>query len=116
MPVQTIEDPSPSRPRGKLAHGQCVNVAGAPMIEITRTRVMARMVASPVIVRSEGNNADGSADPIVRKTAVEERPVAAVMLDHKETNEQPRRRHFQQQTNPMAAHNNNQHQSPDDRK
>jgi len=47
MPVQTIEDLSPSRPRGKLAHGQCVNVAGAPLIEITRARVMARMVASP---------------------------------------------------------------------
>ena len=48
--------------------------------------------------------------------AAEERPMAAVMLDHEETNEQARRGHCQQQTNPMAADNINQHQSPDDKK
>lgn len=85
------------------------------MIEIARIRVMARMIASPVIVRREGHNADGSADPIVRNTTAEERPVAAVMLDHEETNEQARRGHCQQQNDPMAAGNDNQHQSPDDK-
>ena len=52
---------------------------------------------SPVIVRGQGHDTDDSADPIVRKTAAEERPVAAVMLDHEETNEQARRGHCQQQ-------------------
>ena len=41
--------------------------------------------------------------------------MAAVMLDHEETDELARRGRCQQQTNPMAADNNNQHQSPDDR-
>jgi hypothetical protein len=86
------------------------------MIEIARIRVMARMIASPVIVRREGHNADGSADPIVRNTTAEERPVAAVMLDHEQTNEQASRGHCQEQTDPMAAGNNTQHQSPDDKK
>jgi hypothetical protein len=34
MSVQTIKDLTPSRPRDKLADGQHVNVAGAPLIEI----------------------------------------------------------------------------------
>ncbi|AJA61560.1 hypothetical protein BJA01nite_47770 [Bradyrhizobium japonicum] len=42
--------------------------------------------------------------------------MAAVMLDHEETNEQACRGHGQQQANPMAADNADEHQSPDDRK
>src|ERR1700756_1858774 len=91
VPVQAIEDPAPSRPREKLAHGQRVDVANAPVIEITRTRVMACVASSPEIVRSQGHDTDGSADPIVCKTAGEERPVAPVVLDHEETDEQARR-------------------------
>jgi hypothetical protein len=34
MSVQTIKDLTPSRPRDKLADGQHVNVADAPLIEI----------------------------------------------------------------------------------
>jgi hypothetical protein len=35
MPVQTVKDLTPSGPREKLMHGQRVNVADAPVIEIT---------------------------------------------------------------------------------
>jgi hypothetical protein len=49
-------------------------------------------------------------------TAVKERPVAAVMLDHEETDNQARRGHHQQQTTPMAADKNNPHHGPDDKK
>lgn len=77
---------------------------------------MARMVPSPVIVRREGHNADRAANPIVRKAAVKERPVAAIMLDHEETDEQARRRHHQQQATPMAMNKNDPHHRPDDQK
>src|SRR5579859_3922725 len=77
---------------------------------------MARMVTSPVIVRRQGENTDGSAEPVVRETAPEERPVAAVMLDHEETNEQARGGHGPQQATPMAADKSGAHQSPDDKK
>jgi hypothetical protein len=35
MPIQPVKDLTPSRPCEKLAHGQRVNVADAPVIEIT---------------------------------------------------------------------------------
>ena len=82
MTVQTIEDLTPSRPRQELSHRQCVNVAEASLIEISRTRMMECMVMSPVIVWGQRHDTDDSADPIVRMAAAEERPVAAVMLDH----------------------------------
>jgi hypothetical protein len=114
MPVQAIEYLAPSRPREKFAHGQRVNVADAPVIEITRTRVMERMASSPEIVRSQGHDTDGSADPIVCKTAVEEGPVAAVVLDHEETYEEARRGCHQQQPSPITMIKSRPHQSPDD--
>ena len=70
---------------------------------------MARMVPSPVIVRRKGHNANRAADPVVRTAAVEERPVAAIMLDHEETDDQARRGHCQQEATP------NPHQGPDDK-
>jgi len=77
--------------------------------------MMARMVPSPVIVRREGHNADRAANPIVREAAVKERPVAAIVLDHEETDDQARRGHHQQQTTPMAVDKNDRHHSPDDK-
>jgi hypothetical protein len=103
MPVQTIEDLTPSRPREKLTHGQRINVAEAPAIEISRTRMMEGMVTPPIIVWRQGHDTDYSADPIVRETAAKERAVAAVVLDHEETDEQARRGRRQQQADPMAA-------------
>jgi hypothetical protein len=99
MPVQSIKDLTPSGPREKLTHAQRVDVAKTPVIEITRTRMMTCMITSPVIIRRQGYDADRAADPIVRKTPVEERPVAAVVLDHEESDEQARRGRRRQQPN-----------------
>src|SRR6185312_16606183 len=77
---------------------------------------MARMVSSPVIVRREGHDADRAANPIVRKAAAKERPVAAIMLNHEEADDHARCRHHQQQTTPMAVDKNNPHHGPDDKK
>ena len=54
------------------------------------------MASSPEIVRRQGYNTDGSADPIVCEAAEEERPVAAIVLDHEEADEEPRRRYYEQ--------------------
>jgi len=60
------------------------------------------MASSPEIARSQGHDTDGSADPIVCKTAVEERPVAAVVLNHEEADEAARRGCHQQQASPIT--------------
>src|SRR5882757_4826360 len=77
---------------------------------------MERMVMSPVIVWGQCHDADRPADPIIRKTAAEERPVAAIMLNHEETNEQARGGRHSHQTNPIAADKNKAHEGPDDDK
>src|SRR5438552_7279680 len=115
MPVQTIKDPTPSRPREKLTDGQRIDVAVAPVIEISRTRVMECVGSPPEIVRSERQDADGSADPIACKAAVKERPVTAVVLDHEEADEEACRGHGQQQANPIAVGNSRPPQSPDEK-
>src|SRR6186997_2151379 len=96
-------------------HSQRVDVADTPLIEITRTCVMARVASSPVIVRGQGHDADGSADPIVCGATVEERPVAAVVLDHEEADEEARRRYYQQQSNPIAMVQCRPDQRPNDK-
>ena len=72
------------------------------------------MALPPEIVRSQGHDTDGSADPIICKTAMEERPVAAVVLDHEETDEETRRGCNQQQANPIAMVYSRSYQNPDD--
>jgi len=57
----------------------------------------------PEIVRGQGHNTDDSADPIACQTAVEERPVAAIVLDHEEADEEARSGHSQQQADPIAV-------------
>ena len=78
--------------------------------------MMASMVMSPVIVWRQGHGTDDSADPIVRKAAAEKRAVAAIVLDHEETDEQARRGHREQEANPIAVVESRRHQSPDGNK
>ena len=73
---------------------------------------MARMVLSPVIVRREGHNADHTTNPIVRKAAIKERPVAAIMLDHEQPYEETRRGNGQQQAGPPAMRDRYPRQGP----
>jgi hypothetical protein len=73
------------------------------------------MASSPEIVRRQGYNTDGSADPIVCEAAEEERPVAAIVLDHEEADEEPRRRYYEQQANRIAMVYSHPYQSPNDK-
>src|SRR6266852_4297584 len=73
---------------------------------------MERMGLPPEIVRGQGQDPDRSADPITHKTAVEERPMAAVVLDHEEADEEACRGYRQQQANPIAVVESHPHQRP----
>ena len=70
----------------------------------------------PVIVWGQCHDADRAADPIICKTAAEERPVATIMLNQEETNEQARSGRHPHETNPIAVDKNKAHQGPDDDK
>src|ERR1700742_2344592 len=76
--------------------------------------MMTRMATPPKIVRSERHNTNGTANPIICKSAVEERSVTTIVLDHKETDKKTCRGYNQQQTNPIAVVKRYPHHSPDD--
>src|SRR5262245_19171765 len=63
-------------PHEEFTNGQRVDVAEASLIEISRTRMMERMVVPPVTVRGQRHDADDPADPIVGKTVAEKRAMA----------------------------------------
>ena len=77
--------------------GECVDVAKAAAIQISRCRVMDGVGAAPQVVRRHGDNADHAADPIIGKTMTEEGAVAAIVLDHEETQQKAGGRHREQQ-------------------
>jgi hypothetical protein len=60
-----------ARPRLKLGDRQRTDVAYAAAIEITRTRMMQGMSASPGIICRERDHADDSANTIIRDWVAE---------------------------------------------
>jgi hypothetical protein len=62
------------------------------MIEIARARMMKGVGAPPEIIGRQRQHADHTSDPIIHGPATEERPVATIVLDHEEANEEARRR------------------------
>src|SRR3954451_11672449 len=76
--------------------------------------MVACMVTPPVAVWRQCHHAEGTADPIVRKAAAEERAVSAIVLDHEEADQQTRRRHLQQEGKPITLVKSGPDQSPDD--
>jgi hypothetical protein len=113
VPVEAIGKPPPPRSRLKLIHGQRVDVADAAAVEIAGTRVMKSMGAPPELVGRQGQHADHAPDPIIRQPAAKERPVAAIMLDHEEADEEARRRYGEQHADPIADIQRRPHQRTD---
>jgi hypothetical protein len=74
--------------------------------------MMERMVVPPVTVRGQRHDADDPADPIVGKTVAEKRAMAAIVLDHEETDEQARRRYRSHEADPAVKVKGHPHQGP----
>src|SRR3954454_12082766 len=114
MSIQAIQRPTPARPSEKFTRGQRIDVAQPSLIEIAGVRMVACMVTPPVAVWRQCHHAEGTADPIVRKAAAEERAVSAIVLDHEEADQQTRRGHLQQEGKPIALVKSGPDQDPDD--
>ncbi len=56
---------------------------------------MLDMVVAPEIVGRQRDDADEPADPVIGARRTEKRPVAAIMLDHEQPDDEPRSRHNQ---------------------
>ena len=107
-----VETAAPRRQALVLAHGQGVDVAGAAPAEMAGGGVVHGMGAPPVAVGRERQHAQHPAEPVVGAPPAEERAVAAVVLDHEQAHEEARRRHREQQAEPVGIAEAEQHQEP----
>lgn len=98
--VQAVQNLTLPGSRQIFAHGERIDVANTPMIEITRARMVMRVRAFPEIVGRQGEYADDPSDPVVRQTVAEERSVAAIV---QKAYEESCGRHGEQQGKPVAV-------------
>ena len=112
MTRQTIESAAPRRQALVLAHGQGVDVARAAPAQMAGGGVVHGMRAPPVAVGREGQHAQNPAEPVVGAPPAEERAVPAIVLDHEQAHEEARRRHGEEQAEPVGIAEASQHQEP----
>ena len=87
--------------RNRQARG--VDVAsGFPLVEIVPDRMMTGVLAAPIRVWRQRQDAAQPADQIVRPARFEERAVPAIVLDDEDAHEQRARRHCKQQRDKLG--------------
>ena len=110
---QSVAEPPPARQAEVLGHRKRGDVARAAAVEIARGGVMDGVAAPPVVVGRERQHADRPADPVVGQRLAEERPVPAVVLDHEQPDQEAGGRHGQDQAEPVAVAQAQQHDRPE---
>jgi len=110
--LQAIESAAPRRQALVLAHGQRVDVARAPPVQMAGSGVVHGMGAPPVAVGREGQHAEHPAEPVVGAPPAKERAVAAVVLNHEQPHDEPGRGNREQQAEPVGVAQAEQHQEP----
>ena len=70
------------------------------------------MLVTPVAVRSEREDPEHATEPVVRLPAGEERAMPAIVLDHKQADQQPGSGHRQQQGEPVTQAEAEPHSHP----
>src|SRR3984957_10768234 len=101
--INAITKPTPSGQREVLVHCQRVDVPGAAAIEITRSRVVNGVSASPKVVRRERENTDHTSYPVVCETVMEKSAMTAIVLNHKQPHEKNYRPPPHEKTRPKNA-------------
>jgi hypothetical protein len=90
MPIEPIGQARAPVEAQVFVDGQRLYVAEAASAEIASAGVMGRMHALPVILRSEHEDAQGAADPVVDPVGAKEGAVPTIMLDREESVHEPR--------------------------
>ena len=73
---------------------------------------MESMLVAPVGIGRQRQHPDGAAKTIVRATAAKERAVAAIVLDDKKSDQEPRRGRREEQRQPVAYPEAEPHRDP----
>jgi hypothetical protein len=112
VPVETVANPAPARPRPIFPHRESVDIAEAAAIEVSRCCVMDGVSAAPQIMGRHGDDADGTADPIIGQAMPKKGAMAAIVLNHEQTHEKAGRRHHEEHREPIAKIERGPHQQP----
>ena len=112
MPVDAVLQPLQRRLREVLAHRQRVDVAEPTVIEIARRGMVHRMRALPVGVRRHRQHAQARAHEVGGLAGLEERAVAAVVLNDEQPDQHEAGRHRQQERHPVGKAQAGVHQPP----
>lgn len=89
MPVQAVAEPSPARQGCVFRDGERRDIADAPFIQVAGRGVVFRVGAAPIVVGCQRQHADHPACPVVQAAVTEKGAVAAIMLQHEETEKKP---------------------------
>ena len=103
MTVEPVLRAAPPWQRAILADGERMDVAGSALVEIAGGGVMDGMGAAPVIVRREGEDADGAAGPVVGAAPREQSAMAAIVLQGEKPDQKSGRRDGQQKPPPVTV-------------
>ena len=88
-------------------------VAGAALVEIAGGGMMHRMVLAPDIIGRQRQDTQQPADPVAQPAVLEERAVAAIVLDHEQAHQKGRIRQCQRHRQPGADRQRPPGQRPD---
>ena len=101
--IEAVAKSPPPGARMKLPNRQRIDVAHAAAVQVAGGGMMDGVRAAPIVVGGQGQQADDAPRPVVRGPRGEERPVAAIMLDHEQPQQQSCRGQHEQCEKPVVA-------------
>lgn len=116
MPVKAITEPPQERARAIFIKGECLDIAEAPMIEVSGIGVVKRMRALPQPMGRQCQDTDEMSRPIVCGAAAKESAMPAIVLDHKKAHQKSCGGDRKQQREPVANVQRRPHRTPERRK
>ena len=99
--VESVANPTPTRPCSIFTHSERGDIADAATIEISGCSMMDGVCVSPEVVGGQRQYPDHTTDPIVSLAPGKEGAMAAIVLNHKQPHEEARSRHGKQHGNPI---------------
>jgi hypothetical protein len=110
---QPIREPLRAGRLQVFQYRHCPEVAGAPPIQITGSRMMGRVFPSPVLVRGEGQQAGDHSQNVVGLPGFEKRAVPAIVKNDEDPHEKRSRQDRQRHRDPPGHGQTEIHQIPE---
>jgi len=101
MTERAVAESTPWRASEILGHGERLDVAVTTAVQVSRRRMMARVLAAPLAERRQRHDAGADADEVVEAGPGKERSVRAVVHDDERAHEQSGGHRYEEQRHPV---------------